>query len=108
MTEIQLESAEKMPTVKHDLICQYCDKPATVNYQLVWVKWDINSEGKFSNQEYKNIDTDEWYCDRCYHKEIEMWDEEDLDRDFPHEEESNDKPEVLMGSGSINDQYEFN
>ena len=97
-----------MTGIKHKEKCQMCGKSATVNYQLVWVRWVIFKDGSFSREpDFKNVDTNEWYCDRCYAKEINMWDEEDLDRAFPLEE-SDDKPDLTFGSGSINDQFEFN
>lgn len=55
----------------HDHKCQVCDKPATVNYQLVWVQWNIDEEGNFDDSEYHNCKENNFYCDDCWNKEME-------------------------------------
>ncbi len=55
----------------HDHKCKVCGKPATVNYQLVWIQWNIDKQGLFSNPEYHNCVENEFYCDNCWNKERE-------------------------------------
>jgi len=52
--------------ITHDHKCGKCGDPAEVNYQPVWVSWDINPDGDFKNQDFCNVDTDEWWCSRCW------------------------------------------
>ncbi len=57
---------EKEEKVVHDLKCGNCGDPAEVNYQLVWVSWDITPDGSYKNQEFHQEDTGEFWCSRCW------------------------------------------
>ena len=59
--------------------CQCCGKPAEINYQLVWIRWNIKEDGEVdsNNPIFKNCDQNNWYCERCYAKEVlDMTDEQ--------------------------------
>ena len=60
------EEEEKEEKIQHDHKCGNCGDPAEVNYQLVWVSWGITLDGSYINQEFCNVDTDEWWCSRCW------------------------------------------
>lgn len=55
--------------ITHDITCQTCDKPATINLCNVWEKYDIKPNGDYSKM------VDSWegesgidLCDKCYEK----------------------------------------
>ncbi len=60
--------------------CQECGKKATINYQLVWIRWNIKEDGEIdtSNPSYKNCDENNFYCERCYVREVLDWSEETI------------------------------
>ena len=47
--------------------CDYCNKPATVNYQKVWVKWNIDKKGNYSKNFKTVFDIDEPVGDNNVH-----------------------------------------
>ncbi len=57
---------EKKEEITHDLKCENCGDPAEVNYQLVWVSWDIAKDGDYKNQDFHNTDENEFWCSRCW------------------------------------------
>jgi hypothetical protein len=62
------------PTNSNIFECDICGKPATVNIQSLWVKWDIDKDGNISEEPEILYDfepgTNIFYCDRCYRKEF--------------------------------------
>lgn len=55
--------------ITHDIVCNTCGKPATINLCNVWEKYDIEPNGDYSDQVDSwegdgNIDV----CDKCYDK----------------------------------------
>ena len=55
----------------HDYTCDICGKPATLNLQNNWQLFDITSSGDFKEQDTWEGDSNEFYCDDCYEKEME-------------------------------------
>ena len=52
--------------ITHDLKCENCGDPATVNYQLIWVSWTIKPDKEYINQKLHNCDITEFWCSRCW------------------------------------------
>lgn len=57
----------KPKEITHDHKCENCGDPANVNYQLVWVSWDILPDGDYKNQEFHSEDRGEFWCSRCWY-----------------------------------------
>lgn len=61
--------AKKQTEINHEYLCDYCGKPATINLQNTWHKYDIDDEGEFDEINSWEGDTNEFYCDACAKKE---------------------------------------
>ena len=61
-----------MPKIQHDHKCEKCGKPATVNLQQNWQKYAIEYDGSFTEVDTWEGDTNEFYCDQCYDKEMSI------------------------------------
>jgi Zn finger protein HypA/HybF involved in hydrogenase expression len=58
-----------MTKQKHEFVCDSCKKPAIVNLQQNWQRYDITDEGDFKiNKEWEG-DTNEFYCEKCGERE---------------------------------------
>ena len=77
--------------VQHDHECGNCGDPAEVNYQLVWVSWDIRKDGSFNDQNFHGVDTDEFWCSRCW--ELDRAEEYDKLKEIREKFHANNKSE---------------
>ncbi len=66
--------------------CDKCKAPATINWQLVWVRWDVDKDGDLMSNptRYGNCHENQFYCDKCYKEELEeeMWRWDQLHKDL--------------------------
>ncbi|MCP4651669.1 MAG: hypothetical protein GY853_16530 [PVC group bacterium] len=53
--------------------CSKCSNEATVNWQLVWTRWDVDKDGDLRTfpTEYGNCIDNQFFCDRCYAESLE-------------------------------------
>lgn len=58
--------------IKHDHVCDNCGKPATLNLQNNWHLYDITPAGKFESNDEWDGDSNEFFCDECYEKEMSL------------------------------------
>ena len=82
---------KKEEKVQHDLKCGNCGDPAEVNYQLIWVSWDITLEGGYINQEFHQEDRGEFWCSRCW--ELDRAEEYDKLEEIREKFHANNKSE---------------
>lgn len=53
-----------------EYVCEKCGKQATINLQNVWKEFEIIKDSKFRlNKEWEG-DNNEFYCEKCYEKEM--------------------------------------
>jgi hypothetical protein len=55
--------------IKHNLKCDVCGKPATINLQNQWHEYEIDKNGEFKESSNWEGDCNEFYCDECYEKQ---------------------------------------
>ena len=55
--------------IEHTFVCDYCGKPATINIQNWWHKYEILPNGETEEIKDWEGDTNEFYCDECAEKE---------------------------------------
>jgi len=53
----------KKKKIEHDYVCDVCGKPATVNIQNWWHKYEIKPDGDMEEVDDWEGDTNEFYCD---------------------------------------------
>jgi hypothetical protein len=56
--------------IDHIYTCDKCDKPATKNLQQNWQLYDVLPDGDFVLNDEWEGDNNEFYCDKCYEKEM--------------------------------------
>ena len=59
-----------MKKIIHDYKCDNCGKPATLNLQNNWQLYEILYNGCFIEKDTWEGDSNEFYCDDCYKKEV--------------------------------------
>lgn len=59
-----------MAKITHDHTCDNCGKPATLNLQNNWQLFDITPNGAFFENDTWEGDSNEFFCDDCYEKEM--------------------------------------
>ena len=50
--------------------CDNCGKKATINLQNVWQTYDIIDDDKFEKTDEWEGDSNKFYCEKCYKKEM--------------------------------------
>jgi len=58
-----------MSKIKHDYKCQGCGKPATINLQQNWQKYNIKPDGDTELYNEWEGDDNEFWCDKCAEEE---------------------------------------
>jgi len=58
-----------MKTITHDYKCQGCGKPAEVNLQTMYHRWNIEPNGKFVDEKTWEGEIQEMWCKKCAEEE---------------------------------------
>ena len=51
--------------IQHDQVCMYCKKPAEINLQTMYHRYDLTSEGDYINEKSWSGNTNEHLCRKC-------------------------------------------
>ena len=51
--------------ITHDYICDRCGKPATININTTWRKYNITPDGDFQEADDWAGNESEFWCDDC-------------------------------------------